>query len=104
MEWQILKNEILFEHMEETIAAEIFRGKTYPWEVLPEIGAFIQKLGKTLSEEEYEKRGEDIWIAKSAKVFPTVYLIKYRCLIIIMWVILFWGTSHIWAQVPLPQM
>ena len=74
MEWQILKNEILFEHMEETIAAEIFRGKTYPWEVLPEIGAFIQKLGKTLSEEEYEKRGEDIWIAKSAKVFPTVYI------------------------------
>ena len=74
MEWQILKNEILFEHMEETIAAEIFRGKTYPWEVLPEIGAFIQKLGKTLSEEEYEKRGEDIWITKSAKVFPTVYI------------------------------
>ncbi len=74
MEWQILKNEILFEHMEETIAAEIFRGKTYPWEVLPEIGAFIQKLGKTLSEEEYEKREEDIWIAKSAKVFPTVYI------------------------------
>lgn len=74
MEWQILKNEILFEHMEETIAAEIFRGKTYPWEVLPEIGAFIQKLGKTLSEEEYEKREGDIWIAKSAKVFPTVYI------------------------------
>lgn len=74
MEWQILKNEVLFEHMEETIAAEIFKDRTYPWEVLPEIGAFIQKLGKTLSEEEYEKRGEDIWVAKSAKVFPTAYI------------------------------
>ena len=61
-------------NLEETIAASIFEGVTYPWEVLPEIGAFIQKLGKTLSEEEYEKRGEDIWIAKSAKVFPTVYI------------------------------
>ncbi len=74
MEWQILKNEVLFKHMEETIAAEIFKDRTYPWEVLPEIGAFIQKLGKTLSEEEYEKRGEDIWVAKSAKVFPTAYI------------------------------
>ncbi len=74
MEWQILKNEVLFEHMEETIAAEIFKDRTYPWEVLPEIGAFIQKLGKILSEEEYEKRGEDIWVAKSAKVFPTAYI------------------------------
>ena len=74
MEWQILKNEVHFEHMEETIAAEIFKDRTYPWEVLPEIGAFIQKLGKTLSEEEYEKRGEDIWVAKSAKVFPTAYI------------------------------
>lgn len=74
MEWQILKNEVLFEHMEETIAAEIFKDRTYPWEVLPEIGAFIQKLGKTLSEEEYEKRGDDIWVAKSAKVFPTAYI------------------------------
>jgi len=74
MEWQILKNEVLFEHMEETIAAEIFKGRTYPWEVLPEIGAFIRKLGETLSEEEYEKWKDDIWVAKSANVFPTAYI------------------------------
>lgn len=35
---------------------------------------FIQKLGETLSEEEYEKRGRDIWVAKSAKVPPTAFL------------------------------
>ena len=34
--------------LNETIAAELFEGKTYPWEVLPEIGDFIIKLGKTL--------------------------------------------------------
>lgn len=57
--------------LEETIAKDIFEGVTYPWEVLPKIGGFILELGATLSEEEYEKRGEDIWVAKSAKVAPT---------------------------------
>ena len=44
---------------------------TYPWEALPKIGAFILELGATLSEEEYEKRGDNVWIARSAKVAPT---------------------------------
>lgn len=57
--------------LNETIAAELFEGKTYPWEVLPDISAFILKLGETLSSEEYEKRGDDIWIAKDASVAPT---------------------------------
>ena len=60
--------------LNETIAGELFEGKTYPWEVLPEIGDFILKLGQTLSEEEYEKRGETVWVAKSAKVAPTAFL------------------------------
>ena len=49
--------------LNETIAAELFEGKTYPWEVLPEIGEFIIKLGKTLDLSEYEKKGENVWIA-----------------------------------------
>ena len=49
----------------------MFDGKTYPWEVLPEIKDFILKLGNTLSADLYEKKGENIWIAKSAKVAPT---------------------------------
>ena len=56
---------------EETIAKEIFEGKTYPWEVLPLIGDFIKKLGSTLSTEEYDVVGDNVWIAKSAKVAPT---------------------------------
>jgi hypothetical protein len=31
--------------LDQTMAAELFEGKTYPWEVLPEIGEFIKKLG-----------------------------------------------------------
>ncbi len=57
--------------LDETIAKDIFQGKTYPWEVLPLIGEFILELGKALSEEEYEKRGENVWIARDARVAPT---------------------------------
>ena len=60
--------------LNETIAAEIFEGKTYPWEVLPLIKEFIVKLGNTLDSAEYDKIGEDIWVAKSAKIAPTVAL------------------------------
>ena len=61
-------------NLEETIAKDIFEGVTYPWEVLPKISEFIIKLGETLPEEEYEKRGENIWIAKSATVFESAYI------------------------------
>lgn len=60
--------------LDQTIAKDIFEGVTYPWEVLPKISSFILKLGKTLSEDEYEKRGENVWIAKSAKVAPTAFI------------------------------
>ena len=60
--------------LENTIAAKLFDGKEYPWEVLPEIGKFIVELGETLPEDKYEKRGENVWVAKSAKVFPSAYL------------------------------
>ena len=60
--------------LNETIAADLFDGLTYPWEALPKIGDFIRKLGETLSQAEYEKVGEDVWIARSAKVFPSAYI------------------------------
>ncbi len=60
--------------LNETIAADLFDGATYPWELLPKISDFIVKLGATLDEEKFEKRGENIWIAKSAKVAPTACL------------------------------
>ena len=57
--------------LSETLAAPLLASVTYPWEALPKIGAFILELGATLSEEEYEKRGDNVWIARSAKVAPT---------------------------------
>lgn len=60
--------------LDETIAKDIFEGVTYPWEVLPKIKEFIIKLGESLPEDLYEKKGDNIWIAKSATVFPTAYI------------------------------
>lgn len=60
--------------LEHTIAAEIFEGKTYPWEILGELKSFIVKLGQSLDPEKFIKRGEDIWIAKSATVFDSAYI------------------------------
>lgn len=61
-------------NLNETIAKDIFEGVTYPWEVLPLISEFIKNLGPTLDKEQYEEKGEFIWIAKTAKVAPTAYL------------------------------
>lgn len=69
-EWTI--NELY--NLDETIAKDLFEGLTYPWEALPKIGDFIRQLGETLPEEEYEKAGEDVWIARSATVFPSAYI------------------------------
>lgn len=60
--------------LEKTIAAELFAGKTYPWEVLPEIKDFILKLGETLDETEYDHPSDGVWIAKDAAVFPSAYI------------------------------
>lgn len=60
--------------LNETIAAELFEGLTYPWEALPKIGEFIKKLGASLSEDEYDHPAENVWIAKSAKVAPTAFI------------------------------
>ena len=64
----------LYNHMDETIAKDIFEGATYPWEILPKISGFIKELGKTLPADEYDQVGEDVWIAKSATVFQTAYI------------------------------
>lgn len=58
----------------ETIAAPLLEQYEYPWEVLPYIHDFIIELGATLSSEEYDKVGEDVWIAKSAKVYPSALI------------------------------
>lgn len=60
--------------LKETIAAGLFEGAVYPWEVLSKISSFILELGEKLDSSRYEKRGSNIWVAKSATVAPSACL------------------------------
>ena len=61
-------------NLDETIAKDIFKDCTYPWEVLPKIKDFIISLGEGLDKNEYKKIGENIWVANTAKIAPTAYI------------------------------
>ena len=60
--------------LSHSISAEYLRGFEYPWEALPGLAEFVRLKGITLNEAEYEKRGEDVWVHKSATVVPTAVL------------------------------
>lgn len=68
-----LEIESLFD-LSHTAAAELLSGVTYPYEALPLIHDFILKLGESLPEDKFEKRGDNIWVARSASVAPTASL------------------------------
>ena len=60
--------------LNETIAAKLFDGVEYPWEVLANIGDFIIELGKTLPKDKFDHPQEDIWIAKDVTIAKTATL------------------------------
>ncbi|MBQ8439828.1 MAG: UDP-N-acetylglucosamine pyrophosphorylase [Clostridia bacterium] len=66
-----LKVAALYGYPEHSAAYPYLSRLTYPWEILPMISDIIREIGAGLSQEEYDRVGEDIWIAKSAKVAPT---------------------------------
>ncbi len=68
MERISIKN--LFTNVPELISP-IFENLNYPFEALSKISDFIKKTGPMLDPEIYENKGENIWIAKSAKIAPT---------------------------------
>lgn len=69
-----LENKSLYHELDKTIARSLFEDTTYPWEILPRIHDFIIETGEHLSEEEYNKIGEDVWVAKDANVAPSAYI------------------------------
>ena len=60
--------------LEHTLANEYLKKFEYPWQALKGIGDIILEIGKGLSEEEYDKLADDIWVAKDATVFPSAYI------------------------------
>lgn len=65
-----MKIEELF-NLNETIAKNLLRSEKYPWEILPKISDYILEIGPKLDKNIFEKKGENIWIAKSAKIAPS---------------------------------
>ena len=63
-----LMTKSLYRHPEHSIAYPLLARFEYPWEALSFISDFILELGATLSDERFERVGEDVWIAKTATV------------------------------------
>ncbi|MEE1007835.1 MAG: UDP-N-acetylglucosamine pyrophosphorylase [Agathobacter sp.] len=60
--------------LEQTIAREYLEKFTYPWEALDGISDFIKEIGPKLDKDKYDEVKENVWVAKSAKVFDSAYL------------------------------
>ena len=60
--------------LDHTLAKDYLSQFTYPWEALKGIKDFILELGPTLDKAEYEEVSENVWVHKTAKVFPSAYL------------------------------
>jgi len=60
--------------LSHTIAAELLESVDYPWEALTGIADFIKKTGPSLDLDVYDYKGDNVWIAKSAKVFESAYI------------------------------
>lgn len=65
----------LFGRLEETLAKSLLEQCEYPWEALKGIHDFILQIGPTLSAELYEEREENIWIARSAKIYSNATIL-----------------------------
>jgi len=68
---EALKITSLYRHPEHSLASPLLARFVYPWEALDALSSFLLELGEKLPEAEYERRGKDVWVAKSAAIAPT---------------------------------
>ena len=61
--------------LSHSVAADYLRGFEYPWEALPGLADYVRLVGSTLSEDEYDLRGREVWVHKSATVVPSAVLL-----------------------------
>lgn len=60
--------------LSHSLAKDYLSDYTYPWEALAGIKEMVVALGNTLDGELYDKVGENVWISKSAKIYPNNYI------------------------------
>ena len=68
-----LKTEYLLD-VSHTLAGEYLAQFVYPWEALDGISNLILSIGETLSADDYHQPSPNVWVHKTATVFPTAYL------------------------------
>ncbi len=61
--------------LSRTRASDMLAGCEYPWEALSKIGETVLAIGRALDPETYEQVQENVWIAKSATVYPTATIL-----------------------------
>ncbi len=61
--------------LSHTRASDMLAGCEYPWEALSKIGETVLAIGRALDPEVYEQVQENVWIAKSATVYPTATIL-----------------------------
>ncbi|MDO4571725.1 MAG: UDP-N-acetylglucosamine pyrophosphorylase [Clostridia bacterium] len=69
-----MKNGEVFLELDASLAKPLFLETAYPWEVLPRIKAFILSIGPSLPPSEYEQRDGQVWVHRSARLFPNIYI------------------------------
>lgn len=67
---EALRPESLFD-LRHSAVGSLLASAQYPWEILSTLRSFLVTYGRTLSPEEYEQRGDGIWIARTAKIAPS---------------------------------
>ena len=60
--------------LSHSLAGEYLAGFRYPWEALDGIRDLILRLGAELSPEEYDQPSPQVWVHKTAQVFPSAWL------------------------------
>ena len=60
--------------LSHTLAGDYLAQFEYPWQALDGIKDFILALGPTLFADEYDQPAPNVWVHKTAKVFPSAYL------------------------------
>jgi len=61
-------------NLDHTITKSYLYKFTYPWEALKGIKDLVIELGNKLDKDEYIEKEPQVWVHKTAQVFPTAYL------------------------------
>lgn len=60
--------------LSKTIAKPLLEKSEYPWQILKDIKDFVISLGEKLDKSLFDEVSPQVWIAKSAKIYPSAHI------------------------------